>query len=221
VVRLRRRPPRPAAAPGGDVHREVGARLVPAHGARGDVIRAGSLLRRVEGAQPSTLLGQGVADLRREPTPRPPPHAAVPRAALGRRVAVDLARRRVRWARDAPVAAVEVRVVGCSIVHGWLDAEGAAGERHWSVEVVVFCVRGRVGVGGVKLLARMCGDRCGVGALLIEGSAMEEHGRCCDVSTPMLRSGPCMTTHAPLCLTSTVALHFLENTPGAFFIKRV
>lgn len=117
---------------------EVGACLVAAHGACGDVVGAGGLLRGVEGAEPPPLLRHRVADLGGEPAPRPAAHAAVPRRgrALGgergveiRRVVLDGRGRRGALAPVEEVVVVvvsegvEVRV-GRSVLHGW---------RRWSV----------------------------------------------------------------------------------------
>jgi hypothetical protein len=128
----RRRAPRPVAR-GGDVPGEVGARLVAAHGASGDVVGAGGLLGGVEGAEPPPLLGHGVPDLRREPAPRPAPHAAVPRP-LGQRVAVGvLVHDRGRRAL-APMEVVSVGVevhVG-RVLHGWTRS---AAQANWSINV--------------------------------------------------------------------------------------
>ncbi|RWW81691.1 hypothetical protein BHE74_00009896 [Ensete ventricosum] len=54
---------------------EVGLRLGAAEAARGLVVGPRRLLRRVEGAQPLAGLLPRVPDLRREPPPRPLPHA--------------------------------------------------------------------------------------------------------------------------------------------------
>ncbi|KAG8068180.1 hypothetical protein GUJ93_ZPchr0005g15368 [Zizania palustris] len=62
----------PAGVPGGKG--EVGLGLGAAVLARGCVVSPCGLLRRVERAEPNTALLGGVADLRREPAPRPLPH---------------------------------------------------------------------------------------------------------------------------------------------------
>ncbi|CAD5183586.1 unnamed protein product [Musa acuminata subsp. malaccensis] len=54
---------------------EVGLRLGAAEAARGLVVGPRRLLSRVEGAQPLAGLLPRVPDLRREPAPRPLPHA--------------------------------------------------------------------------------------------------------------------------------------------------
>lgn len=62
---------------------EVGAGLDTPHGPGGAVVRAGSLLGRVEGAEPPPLLRLRVPYLRRVPSPRAAPHPAVPHSCGG------------------------------------------------------------------------------------------------------------------------------------------
>ena len=59
---------------------EVGAGLEAAHGTGRDVVGAGGLLSRVEGAQPPPLLRLWVSDLRRVSAPGTAADASVPHA---------------------------------------------------------------------------------------------------------------------------------------------
>ena len=57
---------------------KVGSGIRPAHGAGCPVVSQGGLLRGVEGAEPMPLFGGRVSNLRRVPSPWPPPHTKVP-----------------------------------------------------------------------------------------------------------------------------------------------
>lgn len=62
---------------------EIGASFEATHGSGGAVVGAGGFLRRVEGAEPTPLLGLGIPYLRRIAAPRPAPDSSVPHCTAG------------------------------------------------------------------------------------------------------------------------------------------
>jgi hypothetical protein len=82
------------AAGGGGERGEVGPGERAAQGPRGHVVGARRGLGGVEGAEPDARALHRVPDLRREPAPRPLPHAPVPRRRVAHRAPLSTACRR-------------------------------------------------------------------------------------------------------------------------------